>query len=81
MALRIHKQVLRFDVAMAVSEGMNVCKSPETLISVHLDKQARNWLLHFIVMFEYSVHCLWDIVHDNVQIDLILLFTENTHQR
>ena len=73
MTLRVYKQVLRLDVAMAVAQGVDVGKRTEALIGVQFDQKDGHWLLHLIVVFQYAIDCLWDVVHHDIQINLILL--------
>ena len=80
MILRLYKQVLRLDIPMAVAERVDVGQCTESLISVELDKDHWDRLLHLIVVLEHAVNCLWHVVHHDVQIDLVLLDVENSHK-
>ena len=73
MTLRVYKQVLRLDVAMAVAQGVNVGKRTEALIGVQFDQKDGHWLLHLVVVFQYAIDRLRDVVHHDIQINLILL--------
>ena len=72
MALRIDKQVLGLDVPVAVAERVDVGEGAETLVGVQFDEEYGHGLLHFIVVLENAIDCLRDVVHDDVQVDLIL---------
>ena len=58
---------------MTIAERMDVGKGSEGLISVQLDQERRNGLLHLVVVFEDAVDRLGDVVHHHIQIYLILL--------
>jgi len=58
---------------MADTEGVDVGKGSEHLVGIELDEELGNALLHLDVMSHNSVDSLWDVIHDNVEIDLILL--------
>ena len=58
---------------MTIAERVDVGKGSEGLISVQLDQERRNGLLHLVVVFEDAVDCLGDVVHHHIQIYLILL--------
>lgn len=73
MTLRVYKQVLRLDVAMAVAQGVDVGKRTEALIGVQFDQKDGHWLLHLVVVFQYAIDRLRDVVHHDIQINLILL--------
>lgn len=73
MTFGIYKQVLRLDIAVAVSKGVNVGKCAECLISVQLDQKHGHLLLHFVVVLQYSVHGLRNVLHNHIQIYFVLL--------
>ena len=73
MTLRVYKQVLRLDVTMAVAQGVDVGKRTEALIGVQFDQKDGHWLLHLVVVFQYAIDRLRDVVHHDIQINLILL--------
>jgi hypothetical protein len=52
---------------------MNVSQRPEHLISIKLDKQLRNTLLHLNIMSHNSVDSFGNVIHYNVQVDLVRL--------
>ena len=58
---------------MTIAERMDVGKGSEGLISVQLDQERRNGLLHLVVVFEDAVDRLRNVVHHHIQIYLILL--------
>lgn len=53
---------------------MDVGKSSIALISVKLNKLGRDRLLHLIIVFQDSVNCFWDVVHNDVEVYFIWLF-------
>ena len=71
----ITQNVLRFDVSMANSLGMDVGNGPHQLICVDLHNERRDHLFHLEVLFHYSVSRVGNIIHDNIQIDFIRLVT------
>lgn len=73
MRCRIDQQVLRLDVPVADTHGVDVCQCPEGLVGIKLDEEVGHWLLHLVVMLEHSVDCLRNVVHHDVQVDLIFL--------
>jgi hypothetical protein len=73
MDSRIDQEILRLDVSVANSEGVDVSESAVALVGVKFDEQDLYWLLHFIIVLEHSVDCLRDIVHYHIEIDLIFL--------
>lgn len=73
MALRVHEHVLGLDVSVANSESMNVGNRPHQLVSIELDDQVRNHLLHFDVVLHDFVNRFGDEVHHHIQILLIRL--------
>ena len=73
MVLRIYKQILWFDVSMTIAKRVNIRQCPETLICVEFDEKNWHRLLHLVVVLEDAVDRLWDVIHHNIQIDLVLL--------
>ena len=66
MALRVYKQVLRLDVAVTVTERVDVRERAETLIGIQFDEENGHRLLHLVVVFEDAVYRLRDVIHDDV---------------
>jgi len=58
---------------MADTESMNISEGTEHLISVEFDEELRDALLHLDVVAHHPVNCFWDIIHNNIEVDLILL--------
>lgn len=69
----VHEKVLWLNVSVANTQGVNVGECAETLIGVKLYKQHGHWLLHLVVVFQNTVYGLRNVVHDNVEINFILL--------
>jgi hypothetical protein len=74
MALRIYQNIAWFDIPMTNSDSINIGKTPEHLIRVQLNQLWRNLLFLLIVLLDERVECLGDVVHDQVEIDLLLVF-------
>ena len=51
---------------MTIAERVDVGKGSEGLISVKLDQERRNGLLHLVVVFEDAVYRLRDVIHDDI---------------
>ena len=58
---------------MADALGVYVGDRAEQLVSVELDQEVRHHLLHLEVLLHHTVGCVWDVVHNNVQIDFVRL--------
>ena len=83
MALRIYQNIAWFDIPMTNSDSINIGKTPEHLIRVqlnfhfkHFTQLWRNLLFLLIVLLDERVECLGDVVHDQVEIDLLLLLSD-----
>ena len=75
MGAHVAQNILGLDVSVANSFSMNISNRSHELIRVQFDDKVWNLLLHFEVLFHHSVGCIWDVVHDDVQIDLIGVVT------
>lgn len=73
MSIRVNQKVLRLDVSMADSKSMDVGKCFESLICIKFYKNDRHVLLHLVIVLKNSENCLWHVVHNNVEINLIWL--------
>ena len=58
---------------MADALGVYVGDRAEQLVGVELDQEVRHHLLHLEVLLHHTVGCVWDVVHNNVQIDFVRL--------
>ena len=58
---------------MTDAQSVDVGERPEHLVRIKLDQELRHSLLHFDVVSHDSVDCLWDIVHDDIEVDFVLL--------
>ncbi len=56
---------------MADTEGVDVGERPHGLVGVELNQQDGDGLFHLVIMFQHTVHGLWDVVHDHVQVDFV----------
>ena len=50
---------------------MNVSQSSESLVSIELNQNHWHLLLHFVVMLQDSKHSFRNVIHDDVQVDLV----------
>jgi hypothetical protein len=71
MSLHITKNILRFNISMTNTFCMNVCNRSHQLVWIQLYDQVWHHLLHFKVLFHYSVGCIRNIIHYNIQIHFI----------
>ena len=60
---------------MANTKSMNISESFKRLVSIQSNIVDRNLFFHFIVMFENSENSLRNIIHYNIQINLIFFVT------
>ena len=58
---------------MAVAESMDVGQGAEALVRVELNKDHGHRLLVLVVMLKHAIYSLGDVVHDHIQVDLVLL--------
>jgi len=75
MAIGINQNVLRLYVPMADPQGMDIGDRANQLVSVQLDQDGRDCLLHLIVALHHLVDSLRDVIHHHVQINFIGLFS------
>jgi hypothetical protein len=73
MGIHITKDILRFDVSMADTFGVNIGDGSHKLIGVDFDYQIWHFLLHFVELFHHSIGCIRNVVHHNIQVNLIWL--------
>lgn len=73
--VRVAQQVLRLDVSVTNSDCVNVSKRAQHLVCVELDDKRGHHLLHFEVALHNSVYSLWDVVHDDVEINFLCFVT------
>lgn len=52
---------------------MNVSKRSESLVNVELNQQYWHWHLHLVVMLQHPVNGLWHVLHNDIQVNLVLL--------
>ncbi len=67
----VYQQVLGLNVPVAYAEGVDVCECSVSLVCVQFDQQNGHRLLHFVVVLQDAVDCLWDVVHHHVQVYFI----------
>ena len=73
MSVRVTENVLGLDITVADAFSVNVSDRAQQLVAVELDDQVWHHLLHLEVVLHYSVRSVLDVVHDNVQVDLVWL--------
>ena len=71
MCLGINEQVLWLNVSMADTLSVNIGDRPHQLIRIELDYQIGNHLLHFEVLLHDAIGCIRDVVHYDVEVDLV----------
>lgn len=75
MAVWVDKKVLRLDVTMTDSKGMNVCEGSKSLICIKLDKNHWHLLLHLVIVLQDSEYSLWHVIHHDIQVNFIGFIT------
>lgn len=75
MRVGVYQNILRFNVSVADTNGMNVGNRSNELIRIEFDEKRRNHLLHFHVLLHDSVQCVGNKIHHHVQIYLIWLLS------
>ena len=70
---RVEEQILRLDVAMADTLGMDVCQSSEKLLDVQLDLENWHRRLHLVEEPRGAVNSLWHKLLYQVEVYLIFL--------
>lgn len=56
---------------MGNTESVEVSESSQKLIGVQLHEDEWNSLFHFVVMFNDSMNCFRDVVHNHIQVNFI----------
>ena len=75
VGLHITENVLRLDISVTNTFGVNICNRSHQLVGVQLHNQVWYLLLHFEVLFHYSIGSVGNKVHDNVKIDFFGLIS------
>lgn len=73
MSASIAQNVLWFNISVADALSVNVSNRPHKLIRVQLDYKIGDHLFHFEVLFHYSVCGIRNVVHHDVEVNLIWL--------
>lgn len=81
MSRWVHKQVLRFNVSMNNTESMYIGQSAVTLVGIELHQESGYCLLHLVVVLKDSVYGFRNVVHDNIQVNLIGLHVRYGYRR
>jgi hypothetical protein len=58
---------------VADTDGMDVGDTPQELVGIKLDQKGRHCLAHLQILLHHSVHGLWNIVHDHIQVHFVWL--------
>lgn len=69
----VQEEVLRLDVTMTDSLGVDVREGPEKLVNVKLHLQDGHSSLHLVEVSRRSVHRLGNVLLHEIEIDLIFL--------
>lgn len=75
VGLHITENVLWLDISVTNALGVNICDGSHQLVGIKLHNQVWNLLLHFEVLFHYSIGSVGNEVHDDVKIDFFGLIT------
>ena len=75
MCLAIQEKILGLNISVANAKTMNVRESSCKLIHVHLDVDRIQQLSVLAVTSRDFIHCLWDILKNEIEINFILLFS------
>ena len=76
MSCWVYKEVLRFNVSMNNTESMYIGQCAVTLVSIDLYQESGYCLLHLVVVLQHTVDGFRDVVHDNIQVNLIRLYRD-----
>ena len=71
----IYEHILGLDISVANSYSMNISYGSQQLIRVDFYQNIWYHLLHLKILLHNFVHSFRDIVHHNIQINLIRLVT------
>lgn len=75
MRIRINEDILRLDVSVTNTLGVNIRNRAKQLVAVKFNEQVRHHLLHFEIVLHHAVRCVLNVVHHNVEINFIRLLT------
>ena len=64
---------MRFNIAVADADGVDICKRTQELIHVELDLQHGHRLLELHVVTRSAVDSLWDVFENEVEVNLVFL--------
>jgi hypothetical protein len=71
VTLSVAQNILRLDVSVTDSFGVDVGDGSQQLVAVEFDNQVGHHLLHLQVVLHDAVGRILDVVHDHVEVDLI----------
>ena len=66
-----------FDVPVTDADFVEVEKTPEQLVGIYLYEAVRHQFLPGVVLYD-AVHCIWIVVHNNIQVLLSSLLVEES---
>lgn len=75
MSLGVAENILRLDVSVTDSFGVDVGDGSQQLVAVEFDNQVGHHLLHLQVVLHDAVGRILDIVHNYVEVYFIRLIT------
>ena len=73
MALVVAEDVLRLDVSVADALGVDVGDGPHQLVGIEFHDEVGHHCLALQVLFHHAVSSVGDIVHNNVEVNLLRL--------
>ena len=75
MRLGITKNILRLDISVADSFGVDVSNRAEQLVAVKLDNEIWHHLFHLEVVLHNAVCGVLDVIHDDIQVNFVRFIT------
>ena len=73
--MHITENVLWLDISVTNALGVNICNGSHQLVGIQLDNQVWDLLLHFEILFHYSIGSVGNEVHDYIKIDFLGLIS------
>ena len=71
--LGVDQDILGLDISMANAQVVNISECPEHLISIDFAQHIRKLIFDFVVIPEDFVQSIGNIVHDQVEVNVIFL--------
>lgn len=73
MGTWVNKEILRFYVSVTDSNTVYIGQRTEDLVGIEFYKHVRDFVFALSIIFDNFIEIPWDIIHDNVQINFIVL--------